>query len=282
MTWHEVNYSTIHTPTLAKFHASKTRRRGVMGPIGSGKSTAMCMEIMRRAQQQEPGPDGIRRTRWAVVRNTYRELKDTTLATWLHWFPEHIFGDFHHGDFAHRIKLGDVETEVLFRALDRPQDVAKVLSLEITGAWVNEARELPFGLIKALDDRAGRYPAMMDGGPTWNGLMMDTNPPDDDHWWYRLAEEDRPEGWEFFRQPGGLNEQGTGFVANPKAENIPNLVGRESFYTTRAQGAQNDYIRVYYCGRYGFLSDAKPVYPEYADDVHCTPDEILPIQGATL
>ncbi len=84
---HEVNYSTVHTPTLAKFHASKTRRRGVMGPIGSGKSTAMCMEIMRRAQQQEPGPDGIRRTRWAVVRNTYRELKDTTLATWLHSGP---------------------------------------------------------------------------------------------------------------------------------------------------------------------------------------------------
>lgn len=277
---HEVNYSTSHTPTLARFHASETRRRCVLGPIGSGKSTAMCMEIMRRAQQQAPGPDGIRRTRWAVVRNTYRELKDTTLATWLQWFPEHIFGDFHHGDFAHRIKLGDMETEVLFRALDRPQDVAKVLSLEITGAWINEARELPFGLVKALDDRAGRYPPVRDGGCTWTGLLMDTNPPDDDHWWYRLAEEERPEGWAFFRQPGGLIEQGVGFVPNLEAENLPNLP--PNFYTERAQGAQKDYIRVYYCGRYGFLSDAKPVYPEYADDIHCTLGEIEPIEGQTL
>ncbi len=266
---HEVNYSTKHSPTLARFHASSTRRRGVMGPIGSGKSTAMCMEIMRRAHEQEPGPDGIRRTRWAIVRNSYRELKDTTLKTWLDWFPEAIFGEFSTSDMAHRIKLGKVELEVLFRALDRPQDIAKVLSLEITGAWVNEARELPFGLIEALDDRSGRFPAIRDGGCTWTGLLMDTNPPDDDHWWYRLAEEDRPEGWEFFRQPGGMTEEGGQFVVNPAAENLPNL--QPAFYETRAQGKQAPYVRVYYCGRYGFLSDSKPVYPEYGDDVHCTP-----------
>ena len=275
-----VEYSSQNTPTLARFHASNVRRRCVMGPIGSGKSTAMCMEIMRRAQQQKPGSDGIRRTRWAVVRNTYRELKDTTLATWLQWFPEVIFGDFHHGDFAHRIKVGDVEAEILFRALDRPQDVAKVLSLEITGAWINEARELPFGLVKALDDRCGRFPPVRDGGCTWTGLLMDTNPPDSDHWWYRLAEDERPEGWAFFRQPGGLTEQGAGFVSNPEAENLPNLAA--DFYEERAQGAQKDYIRVYYCGRYGFISDSKPVYPEYADDVHCTPDEIIPIEGVRV
>ncbi len=280
MNKHEVNYSTIASPTLARFHASTARRRCVMGPIGSGKSTAMCMEIMRRAYEQKPGPDGIARTRFTIVRNTYRELKDTTLKTWLYWFPEHIFGNFAHGDMAHRLKLGKVETEILFRALDRPQDVAKVLSLEITGAWINEARELPFGLVAALDDRAGRFPPVQDGGCTWTGLIMDTNPPDDDHWWYRLAEEDRPEGWEFFRQPGGMKEEGVAFVVNPEAENLPNLPGR--FYEERAQGKLKDYIRVYYCGRYGFLSDAKPVYPEYGDDVHCTHDVIRAIAGTTL
>ncbi len=35
-------------------------------------------------------------------------------------------------------------------------------------------------------------------------MLGDTNAPDEDHWYYRLAEETRPEGWEFFRQPGGL------------------------------------------------------------------------------
>ncbi len=82
----------IASPTLARFHASNAFVRGIKGPVGSGKSTGMSIEIMRRAQEQKPAPDGRKHTRWAVVRNTYRELADKTLKTWLDWFPEEIFG----------------------------------------------------------------------------------------------------------------------------------------------------------------------------------------------
>ena len=68
-------------PSLKAFHGSDAFVRGVLGPIGSGKSVACVMEIMRRAQQQRPGADGIKRSRWAVIRNTYGELRDTTLKT---------------------------------------------------------------------------------------------------------------------------------------------------------------------------------------------------------
>ncbi len=64
MTVREIVYTA--GPTFQKFHASMARRRDIMGPIGSGKSTGMCMELMRRAQQQARGSDGIRRTRFAV------------------------------------------------------------------------------------------------------------------------------------------------------------------------------------------------------------------------
>ena len=56
--------------TLARFHASDAFVRGVRGPVGGGKTTGCCQEIMRRAREQKPGPDGKRRTRWAVIRNT--------------------------------------------------------------------------------------------------------------------------------------------------------------------------------------------------------------------
>lgn len=247
------------------------------------------MEIMRRAQEQKPGPDGIRRTRWAVIRNTYGELKDTTLKTWLDWFPEDVFGHFNRSDMVHIIRVNDVHMEVLFRALDRPKDVAKLLSLELTGAWINEARELPKGIIDALDDRCGRYPAVRHGGCTWAGLMMDTNPPDDDHWWYRLSEgldlktgkyAGPYEGWDFFRQPGGMIESGGKFVANPAAENLANLA--DNFYLERASGKSKDHIRVYYCARYGFVQEGKPVYPEYADEVHAWKEPIEPLPGEVL
>jgi hypothetical protein len=243
------------------------------------------MEIMRRAQEQKPDSEGKRKTRFAVIRNTYRELADTTIRTWQDWFVPDSFGDVKKGDMSHHIlkPMPDgtkMDIEILFRALDTPDDVKKLLSLEITGAWVNEAREVPKGIIDGLGDRVGRFPAVKDGGCTWRGVIMDTNPPDDDHWWYRLAENDRPAGWNFFRQPGGLVERGGEFFQNPLAENLKNI--EPNYYLTRMAGKQPDYIRVYYCAQYGFVKEGKPVHPEYVDSVHCHPNVLEVVPGLTI
>ena len=78
--------------TIGKFMKSEKFYRGIKGPVGSGKSSGCCMEIFRRANEQVPGPNGKKKTRFAIIRNTYRELLDTTAKTWLDWFPEDIFG----------------------------------------------------------------------------------------------------------------------------------------------------------------------------------------------
>jgi hypothetical protein len=265
------------SPTLSRFHQSNAFFRGIMGPVGSGKSTACCMEVMSRALRQAPAPDGKRHTRFVVVRNTYRELEDTTLKTWLDWFPADVFGQFTGRSMAHNLQFKDVECEVLFRALDRPDDVKKLLSLELTGAWVNEAREVPKSIIDTLCDRVGRYPSMREGGCSWRGVFADTNPPDDDHWWYRLSEDQagKVPGWEFFKQPGGLIERGGKFEPNPAAENTENL--EKDYYMTRAAGKDPDHCRVYYCSQYGFVRDGKPVVPEYIDAVHCSSVPLEPV-----
>lgn len=270
----------LPTPTLSRFHASQAFYRLVIGPVGSGKSTGCCAEIMSRAMEQSPGPDKIRRSRWVVVRNTYRELRDTTVKTWLDWFPESSVGRFSQADMTHRIKFGDVEAEVMFRALDRPDDVKKLLSLELTGAWVNEAREVPKSIVDALGDRVERYPAAKDGGCTWAGVILDTNPPDEDHWIYRMAEEERPSTWEVFKQPGGLIEQGGRFVHNPAAENLGNLP--RDYYLKRMEGKPLEHVRVYYAAQYGFAFDGKPIFPEYVDAIHCHHEPISPIKGIPL
>ena len=140
--------------------------RGIMGPVGSGKSYACAAEIMLRAVKQKPSPrDGIRRSRFAVVRNSYPMLRTTTLKTWMEIFPEHIWGRAHWSPpITHHIKLpsrdnaAGVDCEVIFLALDQPKDVRKLLSLELTGAWINEARELPKAIIDGLTHRVGRFP----------------------------------------------------------------------------------------------------------------------------
>lgn len=266
----QIEYDYAPVPTVKTFSNDNSFIRGLMGPFGSGKSSGCVTEIIRRAHAQAKGQDGIRRTRWAIIRNTYTQLKDTTIKTVHQWLPPHLFGEWKSSDHNYYItKFKDVEIEILFRALDRPEHVSNLLSLELTGAWVNEAREVPWAVIQALQGRVGRFPAQRDGGPTWFGVFMDTNPPDEDSWWYRQFEEVRPEGWTIYKQPSGTS---------PEAENKVNLP--KNYYENLLNSMDEETIKVYVHGQYGYTRDGKPVYPEYNDNLHCKP--CSPIKGKPI
>lgn len=157
-----------------------------------------------------------------------------------------------------------MHAEFLFRALDRPNDVKKLLSLEMTGMWLNEAREIPKAILDMGIGRLGRYPSKRIGGPSWFGMILDTNPPDSDHWFYKLFEEDKPDNHALFHQPGGMTAE---------AENVENLP--PNYYQNMIQGKDAEWVRVYVDGLYGFIADGKPVYPEYNDGVHFTSEPIV-------
>jgi hypothetical protein len=244
----------------------------------------MTIEIMKRAAQQTPGPGNIRRSRVVVVRNTYRELEDTTLKTWLMWFPEAQFGAVNRRNMTHTVQFNDIYLEVMFRALDRPEDVAKLLSLEASFAWVNEAREIPKAVIDVLGDRVGQYPPKNQEGCTWEGVFMDTNAPDEDHWWYDLEanppkqvlESGKTVQWKFFTQPGALVEINGQYFPNPKGENFKNLNGGSDYYVQRLMGKKKSYIDVYYCNNFGYVEEGKRVHPEYNDSTHCSTFPLIP------
>ena len=260
--------------TGAKFHASNAFVRGLMGPVGAGKSVDCCMEILRRARAQIPNAEGKRRSRWAIIRNTYGELKTTTIKTWQDWVPDSVChlksGAPIEGKLVQPLEDGTVmELEVWFLALDRPEHVKKLLSLELTGAWINEAREVPKAILDGLTGRVNRFPSKADGGFNWSGVIMDTNPPDDDHWWYKLAEEDTPINWAFFQQPPALNyDEHLGWQPNPEAENVENHTMGFKYWLLMVAGKTMEWCRVYVMGLYGSVMDGKPVYPEYNDDLH--------------
>lgn len=265
-------------PVTEAFFASEAFVRAIMGPIGSGKSTVCVFGIVTSILRQRPSPrDGVRRVRWAIIRNTYPELRTTTMQTWWTWVPQSIGAWRDEGPPTHRLtldlgaRLGRAELEVLFLALDKPDDVKKLLSLELTGAWINEAREVPQEVLQHLIGRVGRYPSMADGGATWSGILMDTNPPDTDHWWYLVFEEECPEGFALFKQPSGLSAA---------AENVGNLPA--GYYERASRGQTKEWVQVYVHGRYGYSRDGQPVYPEYSDGLHCAPAVLEPIRGLPL
>jgi len=293
-----INYKASNTAQL--FHRSDAFVRGVMGPFGSGKSVMMVWEIFMRAKQQAAGEDGVRRSRWIIARNTQPQLETTTIKTWLDWFPESTFGRMSRKPpFTHTVKLGDIELEVIFLALDKPEDVKKLLSFEVTGVFFNEAREMEYEVIAGATGRVGRYPPKKDKPkhipddqwPTWSGIIMDTNPPTDDHWWYKMAEEQAwavdkfgnptdaseiPEtmSWEFWKQPSGLD---------PLGENIENLPGGTDYYTKQLGGKTEEWINVYVHGNYGFIKSGLPVYKNsWNPDIHMSKEEMPVPAGGTI
>jgi hypothetical protein len=261
--------------TSAQFHADDSFVRLMFGPIGSGKSVACCMEIMAKAHAQTPNKQGVRRSRWAIIRNTYRELVDTTMKTWFDWFDED-WGLLIKQDMIWRMKgdLADgtkIDLEVMFRALDKPNDVKKLLSLELTGAFINESREIPKQILDMLMGRVGRFPSKREGGASWYGIILDTNPPDSDHWMFKLFEENLPHNHKKFHQPSGTADD---------AENIENLP--DGYYHNMQAGKDREWINVYVHGQYGFVQDGKPVWPEYQDDSHHTEAIIVPDVTQTI
>ena len=51
---------------------------------------------------------------------------------------------------AHRISVNVLSVKCYSERLISQQDIKKLLSLELTGAWINEAREVPRSLINGL------------------------------------------------------------------------------------------------------------------------------------
>lgn len=257
--------------SLRRFFASNGRRRCLLGPFGSGKSVADCQEIVRRAKYQMPDDNGVRKTRFAVVRNTYGELKQTTVRTWQDWFGSQ-FGDFlNTSPFEHRLRFGmqdgsEVESDIIFLAMDDEKDVKKFLSLEVTGVWFNEVRELRQAIVNAADGRIGRYPKTVrqNGkivyGPSWQGLMADTNMPDEDHWLHDLYQNPRS-GWEFYRQPGGVIKNANGeWVENKDAENMNHLP--DGYYKKQLEGKTDEWIAVYLGAEFGRIPDEGAYYTD--------------------
>ena len=268
--------------------------RGIRGPVGSGKSVGCSVEVFRRACMQEKNKDGIRQSRWAIIRNTNPQLRTTTIKTWLDWFPENDWGKFIWSvPYTHHIKKGDLDLEVIFLALDRPEDVKKLLSLELTGIWINEARELPKSIIDACTMRVGRFPSMREGGPSWSGVIADTNAPEEDHWWsimsgeapvpdYINSEEAKmlvkPDNWVFFTQPPGMiekrDEDGNvaEYLPNKDAENSKNML--DTYYKNLINGKSKSWIDVYVMNKLGAIQDGKPIYNMFVRDTHVAQEEI--------
>lgn len=295
-------------PTLDAYIASNARVSFIDGPLGSGKTTGSCQKLMRCMRRQKPNGQGIRLTRFLVVRNTYPDLLESTAQTFRDFFlPEDgqprlddngnelprlpPLGKWYGGgeeppqaEFAFRLEDGTrVKSTVVFLAMDRAADVRRILGTEYTWIYLSEFRELSKAVVDMLDGRHGRYPSYGRGGvaATEHGMFGDTNKPDIDHWYYKVSQDEKPAKWAFFHQPGGLRVVGTRpdgsriFELNPGAENLQNLPGGAAYYLEQIGGKRDDWLLVYLCNEWGTVQEGKPVHPDFVDSVHVSTERLF-------
>lgn len=280
-----INYSA--PPTCAAFMKSQSFGRLIAGPVGSGKTTACLFELFRRACEQTPAPDGLRYTRMAIVRQTLKQLKDTVLKdviTWLEGIAEYKVSE----NTIH-IKVGDVRSEWLLIPLDTPEDQRRLLSMQLTMAWLSECIEMDVGLISPLAGRVGRYPAANLGGATFFGLIADTNMPSEGSDWHKFMTE-APADWSIFIQPGGMEDNAENLewltqtpetLKLPVTSEVRRAQGR-TYYERFIRSNSDDWCKRYVHAQFGDDPSGSAVFKESFKSAFHVVDNVEPVVGHPL
>lgn len=245
-------------PTCGRFMASESFGRIIAGPVGSGKTVSCIVELLRRAIQQSEAPDGYRYTRFAVVRQTLKQLKDTVLKDCKQWLGG--VGEWKVSDNTFYLNFDNVRSEWIFIPLEDSADQARLLSMQLTGAWLSEVIEMDISILGPISGRMPRFPSAKLGNPTWFGMIADTNFPTELTPWHTFME-NPPPNWAIFKQPSGLadnaenlNHLGQTDVTSKLPINHPvRLAQGRTYYERYVQmyGIESDWVKRYVLAQYG-------------------------------
>jgi hypothetical protein len=103
-----INYSPL--PSQRRFHACQARFKGFSGPIGSGKSQALCQEAIRLCYQN-PGRMGL------LGAPTYPMLRDATQATLFEILESNRI-PYDYNKAENTLLLADTKSRIIFRPVD--------------------------------------------------------------------------------------------------------------------------------------------------------------------
>lgn len=267
------------TPTGQAFGDDRNFIKGIMGPVGGGKSTVALWDLFQRSLHQAPH-NGVRRTKFIILRNTIAQLKSTVKPLIDQWFISLMptpLGQWRvtDGVFETKFRLNDgtvVHSEYMLMAADTAEDVRRLLSVECSAAWVEEAREVDPEVFAGLQGRTNRFPNRVAGGVTYPGVIFSTNPPPLGTFWHGLISKP-PRKHAIFVQPAAMLEDGT---LNPEAENLNNLA--PDYYDNLISGKSDGWIDVYVKNQFGAGDYGNPVYKSsFKRSFHVATGELRPV-----
>jgi len=264
----DIRYTPL--PSQARFHRSTARFKGFSGPIGSGKSQALCQEAIRLSYLN-PGCTGL------LGAPTYPMLRDAVQST-LFEILERDGIPFEHNKAENVLVVKDTRSRALFRPMD---EYERLRGMNLAWFGLDELTYTPEAAWVILEGRLReRRATRLCGFAAWTPKGHD--------WVYRRFLQEPVEGYEvILAQP---------FENQHLLDRIPDFYERlkrsydERFYQQEVMG---EYLnisggRVYYAfERQGHVTElrAKPELPlKWALDFNVSPmcSVVAQIEGETV
>lgn len=270
----------------------------IMGPVGSGKTTASAFKRIVAAtvapvawhpEDRKP----TRMCRWIVLRDSFRSAEKTVLESWRQWFPKGYPGSTWTGGndrpVTHTLRFrgaDGVRVEVIteFAGLGENSIETLMKGREYSGGWLNEFDTHADGALEDMEQRVGRYPSadsllsvreledlsrelgvVVQSGQRKAIVIGDLNAPTLDNHAYKtlVTNIHKTPDRQFFRQPSGLSDE---------AENRHKL--EPDYYDRLVRNQEESFVMRMVENKFGYSRSGKPVYEGFDRTRHVAKREI--------
>jgi hypothetical protein len=235
--------------------------------MGEGKSAALAWCPFYHTQQN-PG------AKWAIIRDTWENLRDTTLQEFFYWFPDGVAGKFTKSTktWEWNPQAVGFSGKIYWLGMDVEKDAAKLQSRELAGICFDEPAPAAGqgGIPEFIFDTA--MTRLRQRGMKWYSVKLAENNPDEGHWTHRRFVEPGYKGDPTIKLPP-MQEQGFSFFQTVRPENLKNLP--DGYYETMGKrftdAGRLDLKARFADGEFGFQQPGEPVTPEFNRNIHVKP-----------
>jgi len=255
---HQIKF--LANPTQKQFILSRASADLFSSRMGEGKSAGIAWACWHHTRHN-PG------AKWAIIRDTWENLRRTTQQEFFYWFAPGVFGRYKATEKCFYWSAEGMRGEVNFLGLDDPEDASKLQSLTLAGFGIDEPSPAleTGGVDQSIFDIA--MTRLRQPGMKWYAAKLAQNNPDETHWTYKR-----------FVDPGS-----EGFVSwqTREPENLRNLP--ENYYEKMRANLSHrpDLWKRFGEGKYGYQQVGIKVTPEWNDDLHLARG-LKPVPGREL
>jgi hypothetical protein len=229
--------------------------------MGEGKSTGLAWAIFHFTQAN---PGAI----FALIRDTFENLRDTTMKDFFEWFPPGVCGEYNENKKLWKWRLGEMRGEVMMMGMDDPSDATKLQSRKLGGFAMDEPAPAAEsgGIAEEIFNTA--MTRLRQPGMKWYAAKLAENAPDETHWTYQRFVDPGDAGTPPEYPIAECQKRGFTFFQGVRPENEKNLP--PGYYARLKSALKNrpDLIRRFADGGFGFQQIGKSVTPQWSDAIH--------------